>query len=172
MLKDKLKNVFDDYPDFPKKGILFKDLLPVLTKPELFHELINSMSSHEFINDAECIVAIDARGFIFGTAISLVTKKPLITARKPGKLPGELLVNSYQLEYGENSLCIQKKYINKFNTFCIVDDLLATGGTASAVEKMLTNENKKITGLSVVVELDFLKGRSKLNCGVNSQILL
>ena len=119
------------------------------------------------VNDSDALIGIDARGFIFGTAISLL-QKPLILARKPGKLPGEIISNSYKLEYGSNTLCLQKKAIQNFNKFCIVDDLLATGGTASSVEKMLLENNKKITGLAVVVELLFLKGREKLNCSVDS----
>ena len=170
--QDKLLKLFGSYKDFPKPGILFCDILPVLRNSDIFNELINKMSANSIISDSDALVAIDARGFIFGTGISLITKKPLILARKPGKLPGELISGSYKLEYGENTLCLQKESIEKYNKFSIIDDLLATGGTASCVEKMLENEGKTITGLSVVVELKELEGHKKFNSKVNSEIIL
>ena len=167
-LKEKLKNAIDSYKDFPEKGILFRDLLPVLQDVELFESLTKEMIKLKSVRESEAIIGIDARGFIFGTAISLLSQKPLILARKPGKLPGDIISNSYKLEYGSNTLCLQKNAIKHFNKFCIVDDLLATGGTASSVEKMLSENNKEITGLAVVVELLFLNGRQKLNSAVDS----
>ena len=100
MFKDRLLESFDTYPDFPKKGILFQDLLTVLRDPPLFKDLTNEMSDLDIVAKSEAIVAIDARGFFFGTAIALATNKPLIPARKPGKLPGELIMKNYDLEYG------------------------------------------------------------------------
>ena len=167
-LKEKLKNAIDSYKDFPEKGILFRDLLPVLQDVELFESLTKEMIKLKSVRESEAIIGIDARGFIFGTAISLLSQKPLVLARKPGKLPGDIISNSYKLEYGSNTLCLQKNAIKHFNKFCIVDDLLATGGTASSVEKMLSENNKEITGLAVVVELLFLNGRQKLNSAVDS----
>ena len=134
ILIEKLKNTLRNYPDFPKKGILFKDVLTILKNPELFSELIEEIANFEIVQNSEVIVAIDARGFIFGSALSLFLKKPLIFARKPGKLPGELISNTYDLEYGSNTLCLQKDSLEGFNKFCIIDDLLATGGTTAAVE--------------------------------------
>ena len=151
MSERRLIEYLDSYPDFPEKGVLFRDVLPLLQEPALVKGLINKLSALKIIKTADAIVAIDARGFIFGTAIALISKKPLIAARKVGKLPGELICNSYHLEYGENTLCIQKKSIKKYNSFGIVDDLLATGGTASAIEKLLLSQGKIITGLCVVV---------------------
>ena len=101
-----LKKLIRDYPDFPKKGIIFKDILPILQRPEDFSELIKKMSKNQMCSEAEAIISIDARGFIFGTALSFFTSKPMIVARKPGKLPGDLISKSYLLEYGENSLSI------------------------------------------------------------------
>ena len=170
--QDKLLKLFGSYKDFPKAGILFCDILPVLRNSDIFNELINKMSAISIISDSDALVAIDARGFIFGTGISLITKKPLILARKPGKLPGELISGSYKLEYGENTLCLQKESIEKYSKFSIIDDLLATGGTASCVEKMLENEGKIVTGLSVVVELNELEGHKQINSKVNSEITL
>jgi len=167
-----LSSIIKDYIDFPKKGIIFKDVLPILQKPDVFLELINKMSSSEIIINSDAIVAIDARGFIFGSAISLKIKKPMVLARKPGKLPGELISKNYSLEYGENSLSIQKSSIKNFKSFSIVDDLLATGGTAKSVSEILMSQEKKVLGLSVVVELGELNGREKLGFPVISQIVV
>jgi adenine phosphoribosyltransferase len=171
-LERNLLDLFGSYNNFPKEGIVFCDILPVLRDSNVFSELINSMSQSSGIKNSDAIVAIDARGFIFGTAISLVTKKPLICARKPGKLPGDLISDSYELEYGENTLCIQSESIKNFISFSIIDDLLATGGTAACVEKILLSQGKVVNELAVVVELEELKGRNKLNCEVNSQVTL
>ena len=105
----KLKEVIETYKDYPKKGIDFKDLLGIMQEPKIFRELIQMMSSSQIIKDAEAIISIDARGFIFGSAISFHSSKPMIVARKPGKLQGELVSKNYSLEYGYNSLSIQKK---------------------------------------------------------------
>ena len=167
---EKLRNLIDTYKDYPKKGIEFKDILGIIQEPEIFKELILKMSSSEIIKNADAIISIDARGFIFGSAISLVASKPMIVARKPGKLPGELLQKTYSLEYGNNSLSIQKKAVQKYNSFAIVDDLLATGGTVNCVYSLLDNLNKEVLGLLVVVELTKLKGRAKLDCPIKSLI--
>ena len=166
----RLDELIDTYEDFPKKGIDFKDVLGIIQDPKLFKELILKMSSSQIIKKADAIISIDARGFIFGSAIALQTSKPMIVARKPGKLPGELLKENYSLEYGENSLSIQKKALKKYDSFAIVDDLLATGGTVNCVSKILKSKNKKVTGLLVVVELTKLQGRLKLKFPVEASI--
>ena len=170
MLEEELKNIIKSYQDFPSKGILFRDLLPVLQNPNLFRGLIDSMSSKEIFKEAECILAIDARGFLFGSVISLKLSKPLILARKPGKLPGKIITNEYKLEYGSNTLSIQDDSIKDFDNFVIVDDLLATGGTVNSVCEILKNKNKRVSGLSVVIELKALNGRKKFKFPVNSEI--
>ena len=104
----KLIKFIDTYKDFPDKGIEFKDVLGIIQEPKIFKELILNMSSSQIIKNAEAIISIDARGFIFGSAISLQASKPMIVARKPGKLPGEIIKQNYKLEYGVNSLSIQK----------------------------------------------------------------
>ena len=171
-LEQKLIENFGSYKDFPKPGIVFCDILPILTKPDIFNELIKNMTNADSIQESDALIAIDARGFIFGTAVAQLIKKPLILARKPGKLPGETLSESYELEYGTNTLCIQKNSIEPYKSFSIIDDLLATGGTAACVEKMLLKRNKEVKNLSVVVELPFLKGREKLDCDVQSVVKL
>ena len=165
-----LEELIDTYKDYPKKGIDFKDVLGIIQEPKIFKELILKMSSSQIIKNADAIISIDARGFIFGSAISLQASKPMIVARKPGKLPGELFERKYDLEYGKNSLSVQKKALHKYNTYAIVDDLLATGGTANCVSKILESNNKKVVGLSVVVELKNLEGRSMFNFPVHATI--
>ena len=128
------------------------------------------MSSSEIIKNADAIISIDARGFIFGSAISFHTSKPMIVARKPGKLPGELVEEKYSLEYGENSLSIQKKSLKKYNSYVIVDDLLATGGTVNCIKNILASLKKEIKLLSVVIELRNLKARDLFNFPVDSQV--
>ena len=166
----KLEELITNYKDFPKKGINFKDVLQITQEPEIFYELIIKMSSSQILKKSEAIISIDARGFIFGSAIALQSSKPMIVARKPGKLPGEIVTEKYKLEYGENSLSIQKNSLKKYNSFAIVDDLLATGGTVNCVANLLKRNGKKILGLLTVVELVTLKGRSKFNFPVESSI--
>ena len=171
MNNDKLKLAVDSYKDFPQKGIVFRDVLPILRNPEIFSDLIKEMSSNYVLRNSDAIIAIDARGFIFGAAISFHISKPLIVARKPGKLPGEIISKSYNLEYGSNSLSIQEKALSDHQTFFIIDDLLATGGTVNCVADILNSKRKKITGLSVVIELKDLNAKSKFNFPVESQII-
>tara|TARA_B100000242_G_C42928094_1_gene430418 strand:- start:19 stop:531 length:513 start_codon:yes stop_codon:yes gene_type:complete len=166
----KLESLIKTYYDFPKKGIAFKDLLGIIQDTEVFRELIFQMSSNKIIKNSEAIISIDARGFIFGSAISFQASKPMIVARKPGKLPGELIQEQYDLEYGKNFLSIQKESIKKFNSYAIVDDLLATGGTVDCVAKLIYRSDKKITGLLTVVELLELEGKSKFDFPVESVI--
>ena len=168
----KLIELIETYEDFPNKGIKFKDVLGIIQEPKIYKELILNMSSSQIIKNAEAIISIDARGFIFGSAISLQASKPMIVARKPGKLPGELVKEEYSLEYGEDSLSVQKKAIQKYNSYAIVDDLLATGGTANCVYNLLENNDKKVTGLLVVVELKKLKEKLKLNFPIESILTL
>ena len=168
----KLEDLILTYKDFPKKGIDFKDVLEILQYPDIFRDLILKMSSTQFLKNAEAIISIDARGFIFGSAVALESSKPMLVARKPGKLPGHLLTREYDLEYGKNSLSIQSNALKKFNSFVIVDDLLATGGTVNCVSRLLQEQSKKIIGLITVVELKKLKGRLKFKFPVKSIVSL
>ena len=168
----KLEDLIQIYEDFPKKGILFRDILEILQEPVIFKDLIFKMAQSEIIKNSEAIISIDARGFIFGSAISLQASKPMIVARKPGKLPGSIIEQNYNLEYGENTLAIQKQALEKFNNYAIVDDLLATGGTVDCVAKLINSKRKKIVGLLTVVELISLDGRSKFDFPVESKLTL
>ena len=166
----KLEDFIYTYKDFPKKGIDFKDVLGILQEPEVFNELIMRMSSSQIINNSEAIISVDARGFIFGSAVSLKSSKPMIVARKPGKLPGEIVKQQYNLEYGVNSLSIQKNSLNKYSSYVIIDDLLATGGTVECVADLVSKNGKKVKGLLTVIELKELNGRSKFDFPVESII--
>ena len=168
----KLVDLIDTYQDFPKKGIEFKDVLGIMQEPKVFKELIRMMSFSEIIKNADAIISIDARGFIFGSAICFEATKPMIVARKPGKLPGELFKEEYSLEYGENSLFVQKKALKKYNSYAIVDDLLATGGTVNCVSNLLERNQKKVAGLIVAIELTKLEGRSNIKFPIESLIKL
>ena len=166
----KIENLIKTYYDFPKKGIAFKDVLEIIQDSDVFRELIIKMSSNQVLKNWEAILSIEARGFIFGSAISFQASKPMVVARKPGKLPGELLQEKYNLEYGKNSLSIQKEALKRFNSYVIVDDLLATGGTVECVSKLIRRTDKKISGLLTVIELKKLGGRSKFDFPVESII--
>ena len=168
---EKLEKLISTYENFPKTGIKFRDVIEVAQHPSIFRQLISNMAKSKIIKEAEAIIAIDARGFIFGSAISIQASKPMIVARKPGKLPGELITKKYSLEYGENSLSIQKKAMKKYSSFAIIDDLLATGGTVNCISELLNINKKKIVGLLVVVELSKLDGRSRFDFPVESSII-
>jgi len=170
MLSERLKKSIKDYPDFPKKDIVFKDICPIISDPKLFSDLIQKLTNYYFFKETEAIIAIDARGFIFGSAIANSLKVPLILARKKNKLPGSLIEGSYGLEYGSDNLSIQESAVIPFKKFVIVDDLLATGGTAKCVQDMLRKKKKEILALSVVIELTFLEGAKNLDVPVFSEV--
>ena len=166
----KLLDFIPTYNDFPEKGISFKDVLKIVQEPEIYRDLILKMSSNQIIKNSEAIISIDARGFIFGSAIAFQTSKPMICARKPGKLPGKIIEQDYKLEYGKSTISIQKEALKKYNSFSIVDDLIATGGTAKSVSNLLDKEGKKVSGLLTVVGLKEFKGREDFKFPVYSVI--
>jgi len=161
-----------NYADYPQKGIIFKDLLGIVREPNIFRLLIDKMASTQEIRNADAIIAIEARGFIFGSAIAFQSGKPMIVARKPNKLPGKLIMKKYNLEYGTSKLAIQQNSIERYQKFNIVDDVLATGGTAKCVSDILLSEGKDISGYSMVIELRTLNGRDKLVGPVKSQLII
>ena len=165
-----LESLIKTYNDFPKKGIAFKDILGIIQDTEVFRELILKMSSNKVIKSSEAIISIEARGFIYGSAISLQTSKPMVVARKPGKLPGELIKENYYLEYGKSTLSIQKESLEKFNSYVIIDDLLATGGTIECVANLIRKSGKEVIGSVTVVELVEFNGRSLFNFPVESML--
>lgn len=162
MNADQLKRLIREVPDFPKKGILFYDITTLLKDKVGFATLIDKFSEYYLSQDIDLVLGMEARGFIFGPALAYRLNAGFVPVRKPGKLPAETVKESYALEYGTACLEIHKDAIQKGQRVLIVDDLLATGGTAEATAKLVTSLGGEIAGLGFVVELDFLGGREKL----------
>ena len=166
---DGLKTLIREVPDFPKKGILFYDITTLLKDKKGFATLIDALSEHYIEKEIDLVLGMEARGFIFGPALAYRLNAGFVPVRKPGKLPAATARVDYELEYGHNALEIHKDAIHKGQRVIIVDDLLATGGTAAATVKLAQSLGGDIAGLGFVVELDFLKGREKLpGCDVFS----
>ena len=159
---DRLKKLIREVPDFPKKGILFYDITTLLKDKLGFARLIDALSEHYIGKDIDLVLGMEARGFIFGPALAYRLNAGFVPVRKPGKLPAETVKISYELEYGSNALEVHKDAVQKGQRILIVDDLLATGGTAVATADLASQLGAHIAGLGFVVELDFLKGREKL----------
>src|ERR1700687_1350275 len=157
-----LKKLIREVPDYPKPGILFYDLTTLLKDKLGFHMLIDMLCEHYVGRTIDVVAGIEARGFIFAPALAYRLNAGFVPVRKPGKLPAECVKDDYALEYGTNSLEIHKDAIQKGQRVLIVDDLLATGGTAAATAKLAASLGAEIAGLGFVVELEFLKGRDKL----------
>lgn len=152
-----------DIPDFPKKGIVFKDITPLLRDSGAFAATIEALKSHHAGDDIHAIAAVESRGFIFGSALALSLGVGFIPIRKPGKLPHETLSETYSLEYGTDTIEIHRDAVSQGDRVLIVDDLLATGGTAKAAIKLITRIGGHVVGASFVVELLFLSGRARLD---------
>ncbi|HUE53556.1 MAG TPA: adenine phosphoribosyltransferase [Terriglobales bacterium] len=157
-----LKKLMREVPDFPKKGILFYDITTLLRDKLGFATLIDALSEYYLQKEIDLVLGIEARGFIFGPALAYRLNAGFVPVRKPGKLPAATARAEYELEYGSNTLEIHKDAIQKGERVIIVDDLLATGGTAQATATLASSLGAEIAGLGFVVELDFLKGRGKL----------
>src|SRR5256714_10346718 len=157
-----LKNLIREVPDFPKPGILFYDITTLLKDKLGFATLIDALAEHYLEKDIDLVLGMEARGFIFGPALAYRLNAGFIPVRKPGKLPAATAKYDYALEYGTSTLEIHRDAIQKGERVIIVDDLLATGGTAEATTKLAASLGADIAGLGFVVELDFLKGRDKL----------
>jgi adenine phosphoribosyltransferase len=151
-----------DVPDFPKKGILFKDITTLLKDKEAFRESIRLLAEHFRSRKVDIILGIESRGFIFGAALAYELGTGLVLVRKPGKLPAATEKVEYQLEYGNDSLEIHRDALHAGQNVLIIDDLLATGGTSAAVAQLVEALDARVTGFGFVIELTFLKGREKL----------
>src|ERR1700760_3589851 len=158
---DHLKELIREVPDFPKKGILFYDITTLLKDKVGFATLIDALSEHYLNEKIDTVLAIEARGFIFGPALAYRLNAGFVPIRKPGKLPAETVTIKYDLEYGSDSLQIHKDAVKPGQRVIIVDDLLATGGTMLATSNLVKQLGAEIVGVTVAVELDFLKGRDK-----------
>jgi len=159
---DHLKKLIREVPDFPVKGVLFYDITTLLKDRLGFATLIDALSEYYLDKKPHLVLGIEARGFIFGPALAYRLNAGFVPVRKPGKLPAQTARWDYELEYGKNTLEIHRDAIQPGQRVIIVDDLLATGGTAGATVQLAKSLGAQIAGLAFVVELDFLKGRDKL----------
>ncbi len=159
---DSLKSLVREVPDFPKPGILFYDITTLLKDKVGFAKLIDALSEYYLNRNIDIVMGIEARGFIFGPALAYRLNAGFVPIRKPKKLPAETVRWTYDLEYGSDTLEIHKDAIRPGERVVIVDDLLATGGTAYASMKLAQSLGGEIIGLAFVIELDKLGGRSKL----------
>jgi adenine phosphoribosyltransferase len=151
-----------DVPDFPKPGILFKDITPVLQDAPAFQEVVDLLAADARERKAEVIVGIESRGFLFGAPIALQLGLPFSMARKLGKLPFDRISEEYALEYGTNTVEMHSDAVTSGQRAYIVDDLLATGGTAAAAARLIERLGGMVCGFGCLVELSFLEGRQNL----------
>ena len=159
---DNLKSLIREIPDFPKPGILFYDITTLLKDAGGLRGVIDGLKGHYRDAKIDLVVGVEARGFIFAPALAYALGAGFVPVRKPKKLPAECLTVAYDLEYGSDSLQMHKDGVRPGSRVLIVDDLLATGGTAAAVARMVREAGGEVAGLGFVVELTFLNGRGKL----------
>jgi adenine phosphoribosyltransferase len=157
-----LKAAIREIPDWPKKGILFYDVTTLLKQPRCFGDTIDALIEPYKGRQVDLVLGMEARGFIFAPTVAYALKAGFVPVRKPGKLPAAKYRAEYQLEYGTDSLEIHQDAIQSGQSVLIVDDLIATGGTALAVAEMAEKMGAKVIGLAFVVELSFLNGKDKL----------
>jgi len=165
-----LENYIKDIVDFPKKGIVFKDISPLLANPKAFARVIDNIASKYSTSTVDKIVGLDARGFIFGASVAYKMGVPFVMVRKPGKLPDQCISVDYQLEYGQNTFEMHENSIQINDKVLIVDDLLATGGSVKAVTQLIRELNANIVALECVIELGFLNARRSIDIKINAQI--
>lgn len=158
----KIKKAIRDVPDFPKQGIIFKDITPVLADPKLFKSAVSLFVKRHKKQGINKVAAIDARGFIFGGAVANKLGIGMVPIRKKGKLPYKAFEQSYDLEYGSATLTIHQDAFNPGDRVLLIDDLLATGGTAAASAKLIEQAGGVVASIDFLVELTFLKGREKI----------
>jgi adenine phosphoribosyltransferase len=163
MIADKLAQTIRDVPDFPKPGIMFKDITPVLADPELSAEVSKAFYEYWKDLDVQGVVGIESRGFIYGLQLAQQLHVPFVPVRKAGKLPFQTIKHSYDLEYGSAEIEVHIDAIKPGHRIMIHDDLLATGGTAQAAAELINKIGGEVIGYSFLVELSFLKGADLLS---------
>ena len=157
-----LKKEIRDIPDFPKEGVIFKDITPLLKNPAALKYAIDAIANHYVEEMVDLVLGAEARGFIIGGALAYRLNAGFIPARKPGKLPHNVTSAEYALEYGMDSLEMHRDAINQGDKILVVDDVLATGGTASAKVELVKKLGGEVVGIAFLIELTFLNGRHKL----------
>jgi adenine phosphoribosyltransferase len=162
MLEQKIKNALRDVPDFPKKGILFKDITPVFQNQQLCTEILEEFTKSIAHKKIDAIVGIESRGFLLGFALANKLNIPFVMARKAGKLPYKTISYEYELEYGSAKIEMHVDDIKSGWNVLIHDDLLATGGTSEAVAELIQMQHGKVAGFAFLIDLQFLKGKEKL----------
>lgn len=162
---EELKNIIRDIPDFPKKGIIFKDITTLLSDGPSFHRMIDLIAHRYVGKHVDKVVGIEARGFILGSALAYKLGTGITLVRKPGKLPHKTRQITYELEYGTDSLEIHEDAFHPGDRVVVADDLLATGGTVAAVVQLLEGQDLDLVECCFMAELEFLKGRQKLPDG-------
>jgi adenine phosphoribosyltransferase len=160
---EKLNKAIRDIPDFPKPGIIFKDITPVLADPKLVREIVDWFVQKAKDDKIDVIVGVESRGFLFGMMIAEKCGIPFVPVRKEGKLPHKTIKHSYNLEYGSATMEIHSDAVKPGQRIMIHDDLLATGGTAEAAAILVEKLGAKACNFTFLIELDFLEGRKKLN---------
>lgn len=163
MLQERLKKAIRNVPDFPKPGILFKDITPILLDPVLCRDIVEEFKNRFAKNQIDAIVGVESRGFLFGMMIAQAMNIPFITIRKAGKLPYKTISYEYTLEYGSAKMEMHVDTIQSGWNVLVHDDLLATGGTAAASAELIKMQNANVIGFAFLVELAFLKGKERLN---------
>jgi len=158
-----LKRIISEYPNFPKKGILFRDFSPILNNPAAMSFVVEEFSKRFHPGDIDVFAGIESRGFITASILAQKYNKGMVMLRKAGKLPGKTVKISYTIEYGKAVLEIQKNVLKKDERVVICDDLLATGGTANAAAKLVEKIGAKVTGFAFIIELTGLNGNKKLS---------
>jgi len=158
-----LKDRISEYPNFPKKGILFRDFSPMLKDPSAMSVVVEEFSKYFHPKDVDVFVGIESRGFILASILAQKYNKGMVLLRKAGKLPGKTVKTSYTIEYGKSVLEIQKTALNEGERVVICDDLLATGGTANAAAKLVEKMKGKVTGFAFIIELSELDGVKKIS---------
>lgn len=157
------ESLIRDVPDFPKPGIIFKDIAPVLQNPAALAEVCGALADDAKSKQAEVILGIESRGFVFGAPIAIELGLPFTMVRKLGKLPYKTVSEEYELEYGSNHIEMHIDSVSPGQRVYVVDDLLATGGTAKAAANLIEKLNGNVCGFGFMIELTFLDGRSKLD---------
>lgn len=170
MLQQRVKDAIRDVPDFPKPGIIFKDITPILEDHALSNDIVDYFASCYKDQKIDAVIGVESRGFLFGMALAMKMEVPFITVRKKGKLPYKTIEYSYDLEYGSATIEVHVGSIKEGMNVLIHDDLLATGGTAAAAAELVLKENGTVAGFAFLVGLSFLNGEEKLN-GYSQNIL-